>query len=272
VIRSNISLIVRLLLILIACSTFAGSVAVSMERSSTSYSRNNFRSNNYQESKGLAPDPELVTAPVIQIYSARTWGVKKALAVHTWIATKRADADEYIVSQIIGWRLKRHGTALFKGPGTADKDWHGNPPTLLLDLRGSEYASVIDDIDQAIAAYPYANEYTAWPGPNSNTFIAWLGLEVPELGLDLPSTAIGKDWRPISSTFGLSASGSGVQGSLYGLLGVTVGIEEGLEVNLFGLSFELDIFDLAIELPGVGRIGASAVTETQPEKQQQSSP
>jgi hypothetical protein len=33
-----------------------------------------------------------------------------------------------------------------------------------------------------------------WPGPNSNSFTAWVGLEVPELELNLPFSAIGKDW------------------------------------------------------------------------------
>jgi hypothetical protein len=30
-----------------------------------------------------------------------------------------------------------------------------------------------------------------FPGPNSNTFVAWIGLQVPQLGLELPFSAIG---------------------------------------------------------------------------------
>jgi hypothetical protein len=33
-----------------------------------------------------------------------------------------------------------------------------------------------------------------WPGPNSNSFTAWIGLEVPGLNLDLPVKAIGQSW------------------------------------------------------------------------------
>ena len=33
-----------------------------------------------------------------------------------------------------------------------------------------------------------------WPGPNSNSFTAWIALEVPELGLRLPAKAIGQSW------------------------------------------------------------------------------
>ena len=150
--------------------------------------------------------------------------------------------------------MSRRGTALDQGPGIPDKTWARNEPTLLLDLRGPEVEELIDKVEAAIKAYPWKDVYTAWPGPNSNTFLAWIGLQVPELQLDLPATAIGKDWRPVLKTFGLSASGTGVQVSFYGLLGITAGYEEGLEINILGLSIELDIFDLSMELPGIGRL------------------
>ncbi|MEQ8687965.1 MAG: DUF3750 domain-containing protein [Imperialibacter sp.] len=210
-------------------------------------------------SYGLAPKPDQFEDAVVQVYAARTWGAKKVLAVHTWIATKGKGADHYQVSQIIGWALNRNGTALFSEAGIPDKSWYGNEPTLLLDLRGRDAELVVDKVEAAISKYPYADTYTVWPGPNSNTFIAWLGLEVPELGLDLPSTAIGKDWRPWNETFGWSPSGSGVQASVYGLLGLTAGFHEGVEVNLLGLSLELDLFDFALELPAVGRVGTAPV-------------
>jgi hypothetical protein len=123
-----------------------------------------------------------------------------------------------------------------------------------MDHRGEHVEQLIDQVEAAILAYPWQDQYLAWPGPNSNTFIAWIGLQVPELKLDLPSTAIGKDWRPITEALGKSTSGTGIQCSFYGLLGFTVGYEEGIEVNLAGLSIELDVMDFAVELPGLGRI------------------
>ena len=207
----------------------------------------------------LAPNPDTFTEPVIQVYAARTRGAKGRFAVHTWVATKKEGDQAYNVSQIIGWARNEVGTSLFSQPGVPDKGWYGNPPMLLLDLRGSEYEVIIDKIDNAIQQYPWASEYATWPGPNSNTFIAWLGIQVPELGLDLPSTAIGKDWRPIGQSIGFSPSGSGLQFSLFGLVGTTLGIEEGIEFNFLGLSFELDLFDLALELPTIGRIGSDPV-------------
>jgi hypothetical protein len=46
-----------------------------------------------------------------------------------------------------------------------------------------------------------------------------------------------------------------VQLSLLGLAGVLVGWEEGVEVNVLGLSFGLDMKDPALKLPGLGRLG-----------------
>ena len=72
--------------------------------------------------------------------------------------------------------------------------------------------------------------------------------------LDLPPTAIGKDWLG-DTTFAASApSGTGFQLSLYGLLGVMAGVEEGLEFNLLGLGMGIDPLDLSLRLPGLGRL------------------
>ena len=108
----------------------------------------------------------------------------------------------------------------------------------------------------SIARYPYADGYVTWPGPNSNTFVAWIGREVPELGLTLPPTAIGKDFlgRQLAAP---TPSGTGLQISLGGLLGVAVGLKEGVELNLLGLVVGVDPLGLAIKLPGLGRLGAS---------------
>jgi hypothetical protein len=114
---------------------------------------------------------------------------------------------------------------------------------------------MITRIEAAIESYPYADAYRAYPGPNSNTFLAHIGREVPELKLDLPANAIGKDYRPINDPVGRSPSGSGIQLSIFGLLGASVGIEEGLEINLLGLDFGLDFNSPGLRLPFAGRVG-----------------
>ena len=78
---------------------------------------------------------------------------------------------------------------------------------------------------------------------------------MPALGLELPPTAIGKDYLNNGSLFAPTPSGTGYQVSLFGLLGLSMAREEGLEINLLGLTFGLDPLDFALKLPGIGRLG-----------------
>src|SRR4029453_6209852 len=123
----------------------------------------------------------------------------------------RRDAAEFTVYEVNGWRLRRNGTAVMVTNRAPDSRWFGAAPELLAELRGDAAAPLIDRIERAAADYPYANTYRVWPGPNSNTFTAFVLREVPELRVDLPATAIGKDYLgivPVART----PSGTGGQG------------------------------------------------------------
>ena len=136
-----------------------------------------------------------------------------------------------------------------------DNYWFGARPQIVLDRRGPGVDAMIDKIRAAIASYPYPHEYRAWPGPNSNTFTAYVARQVPELGLDLPPNAIGKDFLPGGALFAAAPSGSGFQVSLYGLVGLLLAIDEGVEVNIMGFNIGVDATMPALKLPGVGRVG-----------------
>ncbi|MCB2101765.1 MAG: DUF3750 domain-containing protein [Rhodobacterales bacterium] len=208
-----------------------------------------------REPVGLAPDPATTPEAVVQVYAARTWGWRGALGVHTWIAIKPSGAPAFTVYEVIGWRLRWSGSALVVHERPADARWFGAEPHLVVDRRGDGVDAIIDRIREAVHTYPYADTYRAWPGPNSNTFTAHVLRAVPELRADLPPTAIGKDYLTNGAPFDATPSGTGFQVSLFGLLGVLGGIEEGIEVNLLGLTFGVDPKDLALKLPAVGRIG-----------------
>ena len=208
-----------------------------------------------RSSAGIAPRPESFPEPVVQVYYARALNWRGIFGVHTWIATKPADAGEYTVHQVIGWRLYRGLSAVFSAPGIPDGRWFGNEPTLVAELRGEEAAQAIPKILQAVTSYPYANEYKVWPGPNSNTFTAYIGRHVPELRMDLPANAIGKDYPINGSLLDRTPSGTGYQLSMFGVFGVAMGREEGVELNLLGLNFGVDLFKPALRLPFIGRLG-----------------
>ena len=77
---------------------------------------------------------------------------------------------------------------------TPDRYWYGSRPEKVLSIQGEKASVLIPKVNEAVANYPWANEYQVFPGPNSNTFPAWVGLQVPELGLDLPFSAIGSGY------------------------------------------------------------------------------
>jgi hypothetical protein len=210
-----------------------------------------------RSSAGIAPPAETTPEAVVQVYAARALNWRGIFGVHMWIATKPVNAGQYTVHQVIGWRSYRNLPVLFSAAGIPDGRWFGNEPDLVAELRGEAAERAIPKIIAATESYPYASQYQLWPGPNSNTFIAYVARQVPELKMDLPVTAIGKDYPINGSMFDRAPSGTGYQLSMLGLLGLTVARDEGLELNLLGLSFGIDLFTPAIKLPFVGRIGAA---------------
>jgi hypothetical protein len=203
---------------------------------------------------GLAPDPATTPEAVVQVYAARTVGWRGYVGVHTWIAVKRSNAEQFTVHEVIGYRLRRTGTVVVSSDRHADGHWYGARPELLSDLRGGGVDEVIDRIEAAVENYPYPGKYRVWPGPNSNTFTAWVLRHAPEVRGDLPPTAIGKDYLGIMPV-GRTPSGTGGQLSILGVAGVMAGVEEGLELNLLGLTFGVDPKSLSLKLPLIGRVG-----------------
>ena len=209
----------------------------------------------------LAPDPVSVREAVVQVYGARTLGVKGLFGVHTWVAVKPTDAAEWTVHEVIGWRLRWAESVVVARNRVPDAPWFGSEAELYAEKRGAGVDELIKRIEKAAIDYPYASQYTMWPGPNSNTFTAWITRAVPELEADLPATAIGKDYLG-SSIFSTAPSGSGFQLSLAGLLGVSASGVEGIELNLLGLNF--GVGPSGIKLPLVGRIGVARVAHAAP--------
>ncbi|ALG68868.1 DUF3750 domain-containing protein [Beggiatoa leptomitoformis] len=213
-----------------------------------------------QNSRANLAPPTTIPQAVIQIYAARSFGWQGAFTVDTWIVSKRLQATHYTLYQVVGWYQQMNASVLtmqrLSEKQAPDNYWYGQPPFLLADLRGGEEVdALIDRLENAAVAYPYKNTYRTWLGPNSNTFTAYIARQLPELRVDMPTTAMGKDFLPNGDIFAVAPSGSGGQISLYGIIGLTLAVNEGIEFNFIGLHFGLDLFDMAIRFPGVGRIG-----------------
>jgi hypothetical protein len=204
---------------------------------------------------GLAPDPLSHPEAIVQAYASRTFGWRGAFAVHTWIAAKPAHADRYTRYEVIGWRAHQGSGLSVSETDAPDSEWYGAAPRLIGDVRGAAAEGVIAKLPDAAASYPHTR-YSAWPGPNSNTFIAHLGRAIPELHLTLPVLAIGKDYLAPGEWIARTPSGTGYQFSAGGLIGVTAARDEGLEINLFGLVTGIDFHEPAIKVPGIGSVPA----------------
>lgn len=147
-----------------------------------------------RESAGIAPEPSAMNEAVLHIYGARAWGWRGWFAIHTWIAAKRTGGTSYTVYDVVGWRGKRGQPVLMITRDIPDRYWYGEKPRILKEYRGTGVDELIDAVDRAAHSYPWKTTYKAFPGPNSNTFVAWIAKQVPELELDLPFSAIGSGY------------------------------------------------------------------------------
>ncbi len=148
-----------------------------------------------REPAGIAPNPVDAKQAVIEFYAADAFGWRGWFAVHTWLAIKPENANEYTVYEVVGWRVGRGQPALYTyQTPTPDRYWYGAKPEKVLSIQGEKAQQLIPKIQNAVEHYPWADEYTLFPGPNSNTFPAWVGQQIPELNLDMPFRAIGSGY------------------------------------------------------------------------------
>ncbi|CAN5311715.1 DUF3750 domain-containing protein [soil metagenome] len=208
-----------------------------------------------RSSAGLLPEPAAHPEALVRVFAARTVRWRGIFAVHTWVVVKPRNATRYTRYDYTAW-----GEPIRINGFAADGRWFGDLPEVLASADGAAAESMIPKITAAIENYKLRSygDYRAWPGPNSNTFVAAVLASVPELQIALPPTAIGKDFPYAGNAFGWTPSGTGLRATLGGYLGLTVGWIEGIEFNFLGAVFGVDIRRPALKLPGIGRLGFDA--------------
>lgn len=147
-----------------------------------------------RQSAGIAPDPAITKEAVIHVYGANTWGWRGLFAIHTWIATKYSNQKNYTVYDVVGWRTYQGNPVMNIKTDIPDRFWFGEKPRLIKEHRGEGVDEMIDAVNKAAEIYPWKTTYKAFPGPNSNTFTAWISKQVPELKITLPFSAIGSGY------------------------------------------------------------------------------
>ena len=199
-------------------------------------------------SAGILPEAKDDLPAKVYILSARTGGIKGALASHSWIVLKRKNARFYDRYDVVGWgRPVRHNAY------DADGRWYSNVPVIETQIEGERAEKLIPQIEAAIADYKWQKhgDYTIWPGPNSNTFVASIIRDVPGFDARTPATAVGRDYPADGNWAAFDPSGS-LRLSAGGYAGLVIGPEDGLELNFLGLVAGFNPTKLEIKVPGFG--------------------
>ncbi len=205
-----------------------------------------------RSSAGLLPDAARHRHALVRIFAARTVSWRGIVATHCWIVLKAADDRRYRRFDYTAW-----GEPIWVDRFVPDGRWFGSAPDTVFAADGDEAARMVPLILAAIGHYRYdrPGDYRAWPGPNSNTFVAAVMSAVPGIAAGLPPTAIGKDFPYDGRSFGPTPSGTGLRVNLGGYLGLTFGWVEGLEINVLGAVWGVDVRRPALKLPAIGRLG-----------------
>ena len=201
-------------------------------------------------SSGVLPSAATTPQATVMILAARTGRWKGIFAEHMSIVLKEEGASEWSRYDVVGW-----GDPVRRNNYPADALWYGNVPRVIYKIEGEKAANLIPEIERAISNYPFARrgDYTVWPGPNSNSFVSTIVREVPGFDTELPATAIGKDWLGWAG-IAPAPSKTGWTASLAGVLGVTLAREEGIELHILGSTAGVDVNDIAIKLPALGKL------------------
>ncbi|GHD06256.1 DUF3750 domain-containing protein [Tianweitania populi] len=214
---------------------------------------NSWRSADWSAS-GVLPVVKDADDAAVYVMAARLGGLKGAISVHSWIVTKEKGAPRYNRYDVVGW-----GNPVRRNGYPADGRWYSNEPVIMHAVTGRQAEALIPRVEAAVNAYPYsrAGDYVVWPGPNSNSFVAWVLRQVPEIGARMPPNATGRDYAPGFFDIAWSPKTRDLHVTLGGFVGLAVGATSGFELHFLGVVAGIDVTEPAIKIPAFGRVDAS---------------
>ncbi len=141
------------------------------------------------------PAVELWYAPLPRPLSRFAW--------HHWFVVRDAVSADVAVStdRWEVWQSREAGGEstghLHRNLMRPESGVGGGPSVCLFAWRGAEAENIVRVLERAWTHYPHRSRYLAFPGPNSNTFVAWVlkraGLS-GDAALLLRWQAVGKIW------------------------------------------------------------------------------
>jgi len=154
------------------------------------------------------------------------------------------------------WQYANHGGQswghVHRDLLTASAGVGGGPPRIEREWRGEQARAILRALERS-PDYPYRESYLAWPGPNSNTYPAWV-LRQAGVSADMDPRAIGRDYHGRYGV-GPTTTGTGVQAESP-LLGVKLGLKDGAEMHFLCFTMGVNVWPPATKTP-FGRFGFS---------------
>ncbi|MEZ6188508.1 MAG: DUF3750 domain-containing protein [Planctomycetota bacterium] len=206
-------------------------------------------------------DPAAIPAAehVVLVKSARLpdkWGPLVSRAHHAWFEFKDGpdrpwERLEVLAQGAIQFDDMVHRRTLEPAEVRRGTRWE-HPVHLLSTLEGAPARRAIGALRRTAREYEAPRRYFAWPGPNSNSFVERLLRRCPELHAELHHNSVGKDWTLLDG--GLTGSGTGVALDLP-LLGIQLGLDDGVQLHVLGLVWGVDLWPPALLLPFLPRLG-----------------
>ena len=100
--------------------------------------------------------------PPLGLFAAHYWFVVWARdGCHRWEVWQTKNAGGRSIGHV-HCDLKTPDAGVGGGPARIAAEWHG------------EEAARIKAVLERCESYPHCQRYWVWPGPNSNTFVAWV--------------------------------------------------------------------------------------------------
>jgi hypothetical protein len=181
------------------------------------------------------PRVDRPSRPVVQLVRATLPQPITFLAVHYWFNAfdprartwQRWEVREAAQLNATSWGhihrdLQEPWDDVGGGAAVVEAEW--------LDDDASRLLATLQHPEQ----YPDRDTYRYWPGPNSNTYAAWV-LRESNVAFDLGPLGVGKDWRGWIGG-GITTTRTGLHFSTP-LLGLKLGVVEGIEIELLALTF-----------------------------------
>jgi len=183
-------------------------------------------------------------------------------AHHSWFDVKRGNDAQWVRIEVASGSSGVMQNEIAPKSAYADLRFRNREVRVLAFEVGEQARAQIEPLIAAASklSQKYADEYVAWPGPNSNTFLSDASRRVDGLAFPLHHNAVSKDFA-LWIDAGLTTSKTGVRVDTLPI-GFALALEEGVELHFLQLTFGISLWPPRLKLPFLPEIPwSSAVVE-----------